>query len=152
MPIEVMPTGEVLGATIEGLDLAAASDRDIAPVIQALGRYGVIRFPRQLLSAADFRNFSSRLGELEINVVGAFQEPGQPEVMILSNIVEDGRPVGLADAGQSWHTDMSYSKVVAFANVLYAIEVPQRDGQPLGATEFCDMCAAYADLPDELKR
>jgi taurine dioxygenase len=72
--------------------------------------------------------------------------------MILSNIVEDGRPVGLADAGQSWHTDMSYSKVVAFANVLYAIEVPQRDGQPLGATEFCDMCAAYADLPDELKR
>jgi taurine dioxygenase len=72
--------------------------------------------------------------------------------MILSNIVEDGRPVGLADAGQSWHTDMSYSQVVAFANVLYAIEVPQRDGRPLGATEFCDMSAAYADLPAEVKR
>jgi taurine dioxygenase len=84
MPIVVIPTGEVLGATIDGLDLATATDRDIGPVIQALGRYGVIRFPRQTLSAADLRNFSSRLGKLEINVVGAFQEPGQPEVMILS--------------------------------------------------------------------
>jgi taurine dioxygenase len=152
MPIEVIPTGEVLGATIEGLDLAALSDPDMEPVIEALGRYGVIRFPRQELSAWDLKSFSAHLGELEINVVGAFQEPGQPEVMILSNIVENGRPIGLADAGQSWHTDMSYSKVVAFANVLYANQVPQRDGRPLGATEFCDMCAAYADLPEEVKR
>lgn len=152
MPIEVIPTGEVLGATIEGLDLAALSDPDVEPVIEALGRYGVIRFPRQELSAWDLKSFSARLGELEVNVVGAFQEPGQPEVMILSNIVENGRLIGLADAGQSWHADMSYSKVVAFANVLYAIQVPQRDGRPLGATEFCDMCAAYDDLPGEVKR
>jgi taurine dioxygenase len=72
--------------------------------------------------------------------------------MILSNIVENGQPIGLADAGQSWHTDMSYSSVVAFANVLYAVRVPLRDGQPLGATEFCDMCAAYAGLPSDLKQ
>jgi taurine dioxygenase len=52
MPIDVIPTGEVLGATIEGLDLAALSDSDIEPVIQALGRYGVVRFPRQMLSAS----------------------------------------------------------------------------------------------------
>jgi taurine dioxygenase len=72
--------------------------------------------------------------------------------MILSNIVENGQPIGLPDAGQGWHADMSYSRVVAFANVLYAVKVPQRDGRPLGATEFCDMCAAYDDLPDETKR
>ena len=72
--------------------------------------------------------------------------------MILSNVVENGRPIGLADAGQSWHTDMSYSKVVAFANVLYAVAVPQRGGRPLGATEFCDMCAAYDGLPADLKQ
>jgi alpha-ketoglutarate-dependent taurine dioxygenase len=52
MPIDVIPTGEVLGATIEGLDLAALSDSDIEPVIQALGRYGVVRLPRQMLSAS----------------------------------------------------------------------------------------------------
>ncbi len=152
MPIEVLPTSETLGATIEGLDLVTASSTDVDALVRALGRYGVIRFPRQSLSAADLKKFSAHLGELEINVVGTSQEPGHPEVMILSNIVENGQPIGLPDAGQSWHTDMSYNKVVAFANVLYAVKVPQRDGQPLGATEFCDMCAAYDDLPSELKQ
>jgi taurine dioxygenase len=72
--------------------------------------------------------------------------------MILSNKVDpDGKPVGLSDAGQDWHTDMSYSKMVAFTNILYGLEIPHRDGEPLGNTEFCNMHAAYADLPAELK-
>ena len=71
--------------------------------------------------------------------------------MVLSNMVEDGRPLGLADAGQGWHTDMSYSRVIAFANVLYAIRVPKRDGKPLGATEFSSMHAAYEGLPQDVK-
>lgn len=152
MPIDVIPAGGTLGASIEAMDLARASGADVDAAIGALGRYGVLRFPRQRLSAADLTHFSAQLGELEVNVAGAFQEPGHPEVMILSNIVENGRAIGLPDAGQGWHADMSYSKVVAFANVLYAVKVPQRDGRPLGATEFCDMCAAYDDLPDQLKR
>lgn len=152
MRIEPIPAGGTLGATIEGMDLAAASGADVDALIDTLGRYGVLRFPRQRLSASDLMHFSAHLGELEINVAGAFQEPGHPEVMILSNIVENGQPIGLPDAGQGWHADMSYSRVVAFANVLYAVKVPQRDGRPLGATEFCDMCAAYDDLPEELKR
>jgi taurine dioxygenase len=85
-------------------------------------------------------------------VANAFQEPGHPEVMTLSNIVQDGKPIGLADAGQGWHTDMSYSRMIAFANVLYGIRIPQRDGRPLGATEFSSMHAAYQGLPADLKR
>jgi taurine dioxygenase len=71
--------------------------------------------------------------------------------MILSNIVENGRPIGLADAGQGWHTDMSYSRTIAFANVLYGIRIPQRDGKPLGGTQFCNMHAAYEGLPNSIK-
>ncbi|MFN0041151.1 MAG: TauD/TfdA dioxygenase family protein [Burkholderiales bacterium] len=149
--MQVFPGSESLGATIEGVDLAAISDTTVEAIVEALGRHGVIRFPRQTLSAADLKSFSARLGELEVNVIGAFQEPGHPEVMILSNIVEDGKPIGLGDAGQNWHADMSYSKVIAFANVLYALKVPQREGKPLGATEFCDMCAAWDELPADLK-
>ena len=90
--------------------------------------------------------FAGRFGSLEINVAGTFQEPGHPEVMILSNIVENGRPIGARDAGQDWHTDMSYSETIAFANVLYALKVPRRDGEPLGGTEFANMHAAYDGL------
>jgi taurine dioxygenase len=149
----VTPSGETLGATIDGIDLA----RPLAPaafdtVVDALGRYGVVRFPAQRLTARELRDFAARFGELEINVANAYQEPGLPEVMILSNIVRDGKPIGLADAGQDWHTDMSYSRTIAFANVLYGIEIPRRDGRPLGATEFCNMHAAYGGLPADLKR
>jgi taurine dioxygenase len=150
--MEIIPTGRVLGATIEGLDLSKPlEEREVEGVIQALGRYGVVRFPRQNLTAREQKAFAARFGELEINVAGAYQEPGIPEVMILSNIVKDGRPIGLADAGQDWHTDMSYSRMIAFANVLYALEVPQRNGKPLGATEFSSMRAAYEGLPEDLK-
>ena len=150
--MRIVPSGKVLGATVEGLDLARPlPEAEVEALIQALGRYGVLRFPRQRLTAREQKDFAARFGELEINVAGAYQEPGIPEVMILSNIVRDGKPIGLADAGQDWHTDMSYSRMIAFANVLYALEVPQRHGKPLGATEFSSMHAAYDGLAQSLK-
>jgi len=151
--MQSVPSGKMLGARIEGLDLAKPlAEREVEEIIQAIGRYGVLCFPRQRLTARQHKEFAARFGELEINVAsGAYQEPGIPEVMILSNIVKDGKPIGLADAGQDWHTDMSYSKTIAFANVLYALEVPRRNGKVLGSTEFSSMHAAYEGLPQELK-
>jgi len=151
--LKIAPSGQSLGATVEGLDLARAlADEDFDVVLGALGKFGVLRFPRQQLTARQLADFSARFGTLEVNVADAYQEPGIPEVMILSNVVENGKPIGLADAGQDWHTDMSYSPTVAFANVLYGIKIPRRDGRPLGATEFSNMQAAYEDLPADLKR
>jgi alpha-ketoglutarate-dependent taurine dioxygenase len=151
--MKVTGSGETLGATIEGLDLARPLSREnFDSVVGALGRYGVVRFPGQKLTGRQLADFSGRFGELEINVANAFQEPGIPEVMILSNIVENGKPIGLADAGQDWHTDMSYSSTIAFANVLYGVRIPRRGGEPLGATEFSNMHAAYDGLPAEMKR
>jgi taurine dioxygenase len=151
--MQLIPSGSMLGASLEGLDLARPlEEREVESIIQALGRYGVVSFPRQRLTAREHRDFAARFGELEINVAsGAYQEPGIPEVMILSNIVKHGRPIGLADAGQDWHTDMSYSRTIAFANVLYALQVPRRNGKVLGATEFSSMHAAYEGLPQKLK-
>ncbi len=151
--MQIVPTGETLGATIAGVDLNQELDaRIFGDILRALGTYGVLRFPDQTLEPARQMAFSARFGSLEINVAGAFQEPGHPEVMILSNMTEpNGRPIGARDAGQDWHTDMSYSETIAFANVLYALKVPHRDGRPLGGTEFANMHAAYDGLPDELK-
>ena len=152
--MQLIPSGRLLGAKIEGLDLSRPlEDIEVENVVQALGRYGVVCFPRQKLTARQQRDFAARFGELEINVAsGPYQEPGLPEVMTLSNIVKDGKPIGLSDAGQDWHTDMSYSKSIAFANVLYALEVPRRNGKTLGDTEFSSMHAAYEGLPDDLKK
>jgi taurine dioxygenase len=120
-------------------------------VLRAIATHGVLCFPDQHLTPAQQAAFSRQFGELEVHMSGAFQVPDQPEVMILSNILEDGKPIGLGDAGQDWHTDMSFSRTIAFVNVLYALQVPRRDGRVLGNTAFCDMAAAYDDLPSELQ-
>jgi alpha-ketoglutarate-dependent taurine dioxygenase len=151
--LKITPTGETLGATVEGLDLAKPLDRrDFTAVLRALGEYSVLRFPAQQLNAAQLKAFAGRFGSLEINVAGTFQEPGHPEIMILSNIVENGRPIGARDAGQDWHTDMSYRDVMGFVNVLYGIRIPRRNGAPLGGTEFSNMhAAAYDALPADIR-
>jgi taurine dioxygenase len=148
----IHPTGETLGATVTGIDLSRPlSDRDFTTVVSALGEHGVLRFPDQNLEAPSLRAFSSRFGSLQASVTGKLGVPGMPEVGILSNIIENGEPIGLADAGQDWHTDMSYNKLIGYSNVLYAVKVPRRDGKPLGATQFANMHAAYADLDPALK-
>src|SRR6266404_966961 len=150
--MKIHPTGKALGATIEGIDLAhALSDPAFRQILRALGECGVLCFPKQRLATQQFVRFGRMFGELEINVANQFHEPGFPEVMVLSNLTAGGKPLGLADAGQGWHTDMSYSKEIALANVLYAVRVPMRDGRPLGDTQFRNMHAAYEDLPAEVK-
>ena len=152
--MKITSTAGVLGATVEGLDLSRPfSDGEFDALVRTLGERGVVRFPGQTLTGRQLADFSARFGELEINVASsAYQEAGLPEVMILSNIVENGKPIGLADAGQDWHTDMSYSRTIAFANVLYGIKIPRRGGKALGATEFSNMHAAYEGLAAEMKR
>jgi taurine dioxygenase len=150
--MRVEPKGTGLGASIHGIDLSEPlSPEDYKTIERSLGQYGVISFPDQTLTSRQLRDYAENFGKLEINVANMFHDPDYPEVMILSNMKEDGKPVGLSDAGQDWHTDMSYSKTIAFSNVLYGIKIPHRDGQPLGNTEFCDMHAAYDDLPAALK-
>lgn len=150
--MRIIETEQGLHARVEGIDLShLLTKAEFDAIEQALGKYGVLSFPGQQLTALQLKNFSQHFGRLEINVANSHQEPGLPEVMILSNIVENGRPIGLSDAGQDWHTDMSYSKIIAFTNVLYGIEIPRRHGEPLGATEFSNMHAAYEDLSLALK-
>jgi taurine dioxygenase len=142
-----------LGARIEGIDLAQpVSDGDFKHILRALGAFGVLCFPGQRLETRAFVRFGRMFGELEVNVANQFHEPGFPEVMVLSNMSKDGKPVGLGDAGQGWHTDMSYSKDIALANVLHAIKIPMRDGRPLGDTQFRNMHLAYEELPSDIKR
>jgi taurine dioxygenase len=127
------------------------SDREFATILLALGRHGVLRFPAQRLEAVALRDFSRRFGRIQATLTGRHHEPGMPEVGILSNILENGEPIGITDAGQDWHTDMSYNETIGFLNVLYAVEVPRRDGQVLGATAFVNTRAAHEDLAPEVK-
>ncbi|MGH6690198.1 MAG: TauD/TfdA dioxygenase family protein [Gemmatimonadales bacterium] len=150
--LTIEPIGQVLGATVRGIDLSRPlGDDDFRAILLALGAHGVLCFPGQTIDAAALRDFSRRFGDIQATT-GEFHDPHVPEVGILSNVIENGRPIGLADAGQDWHTDMSYNQTIGFVNVLYAVKVPRRDGRVLGGTAFVNTRAAYDDLPADVKR
>jgi taurine dioxygenase len=152
--VDIIPSGQTLGARVEDIDLAdPLSAAGFRTLLLALGRHGVLCFPNQTFDTPEFATFARRFGDLEVNVANLFHEPDFPEIMILSNQNRaDGKPVGLNDAGQGWHTDMSYSKDIALANVLHAQAVPMRNGKSVGETQFRNMHAAYDELPDAMKR
>lgn len=151
--MQITLSGQTLGASITGVDLAQPlSGVDLRAILRALGAHGVLCFPQQTLDTDQLAAFGRAFGELEINVANAYHEPSHPEMMILSNMKKDGKQIGANDAGQGWHTDMSYSRDIALANILHAQHVPIRNGKPLGETQFRNMHAAYDDLPNELKQ
>ena len=151
--LTVEPTGAVLGAAVRGIDLSQPiQERDFGQILNALGQYGVLRFPHQTLDLGDIKRFSELFGEIQGNPISQINRDRPfPEVGILSNMKENGQYIGSPDAGQDWHTDMSYRDVMGFVNVLYGIRIPRRNGKPLGGTEFSNMHMAYEALPQEIK-
>ncbi|GAB7528179.1 TauD/TfdA family dioxygenase [Pseudomonas sp. 3A(2025)] len=93
-------------------------------------------------------DFSRRFGVLQIHVLKQFLLANHPEILIVSNIVEDGQPIGLGDAGKFWHSDLSYKELPSLGSMLYAQELPSEGGDTL----FADMHLAWDTLPEHLRK
>jgi taurine dioxygenase len=151
--IEIVPTGKAFGAEIRGLDLAREiDDATFREIDDAFNEHGVIFFRGQTITEAQQIRFARRFGELEVNVNTEYGLKGYPEMLLLTNAVENGRHVGLADAGITWHTDMSAYARPPRCSLLYAREIPfDSSGAALGDTIFTSAAAAYGALPQPLK-
>jgi taurine dioxygenase len=68
--------------------------------------------------------------------------PGSPEIVVVSNVTEDGRPIGVRRAGENWHSDMCYASPPPRGTMLYALEIPELFDLALGDTEFASTAAA----------
>ena len=153
MAIAIKPTGVAAGAIIDGVDLAAGIDAATAETIhRALDEYGVIILRGQSLTPEQQLAFTRCFGEPDVNFNALrFGVDGSPEIYRISNITENGKPIGTRRAGETWHTDMSYAKNPAKATMLFAVEVPKLHGLPLGGTCFANAAAAYDALPEPTK-
>jgi len=143
--ITVTPWDAPLGADVTGLDLAGGIGPDeLAQVLEAFYRHRVVVMPGQRLGAADFAAFAGWLGRPQLHILKHLRHPEHPEILPLSNVFRDGKPIGVYDGAAYWHTDMSYEEEPAGATVVYALQVPERGGE----TRFADMVAAYEALPE----
>src|SRR5579862_1834758 len=153
MPISVTKCDAALGAEI-GFDLSQPiDDKTFGELEQIFHDNIVVFFRDQKLSSEQHIAFSRRFGELEVHIVKKYLLPDHPEILLVSNIRNDAdEHIGLADAGFTWHSDVSYRRCPSRCSLLYAKEVPERDGAPLGDTVFANAIAAYDALPEAMKR
>lgn len=142
--MHISAISQVLGARITGVDLTQALSQDqYSRLEEALHTHGFIVLPAQSLTPATMVQFARRWGRPEPHVIDTFHHPDDANVLMLSNVYKDGKPVGLVDAGTYFHTDYSYLADAARCTMLYAINVPPgRNG-----TTFANQALAYAELP-----
>ena len=147
--LDFKPLCPGFGLECPGIDLAEPlPDSVFAEIDAAFFRGQVLVFRSQSLKPEEFVAFARRFGQPEPHVIDQFHHPDDPNILILSNVVIDDEPQGLADAGTYFHTNYSYLEVPARATMLYSIEVPSRGGHTLFANQY----AAYDGLPDSMKR
>lgn len=159
--LRIRPLSDCLGAEITGIDASNLEPEALQTIYDAFHQYLVIVLPCQNLTPAQQIDFSRCFGELEVPSASpraSAEEPylstrfrlqGYPEVLVLSNRVDErGHYVGVENAGDTWHSDMSYVQKPSCASVLYALEVPEEGGD----TEWANMYAAYETLDEGLKR
>jgi len=141
-----------LGAIVRGIDLSRPLAADEVRTLEHVWRERLVVVLRgQRLSDPQLIAFSRQFGELDPPGPNPYGEPfirEHPELNVISNVVENGKPIGnLGDGEAVWHADMTYVEVPPKAAVLYALEVPPSGGN----TYFANMFAAYDALPADLK-
>ena len=154
MAITVQPMSDALGAEIRGVDISEPLDDDtFRQIHDAWMEHLVLLIRDQQLDDPQLVAYSGRFGELDGAPIGAI--PGGDvsardfnEVVVISNVVENGRPIGgLGNFESDWHTDMSSYEEPPTGSLLYSLEIPPSGGD----TSFCNMYRAHETLPDELK-
>ena len=142
-----------LGGEIVDLDISNKLTQDqINFINQSWDERLVLVFKKQNLDDHKLISFSKYFGELDPpgpNPYGITFLPEFPEINVISNVKnEQGTPIGnLGDGEAVWHADMTYLQLPPKAGILYALEVPENQGN----THFANMALAYNELPNKLK-
>jgi taurine dioxygenase len=152
MTITIKNLNAALGAEVSGIDLSKPVARTDVDAIEDVWRERlVVVFHGQTLSDPLLIAFSRNFGELDPPGPNPYGEPfnkQHPELNVISNVVENGKPIGnLGDGEAVWHADMTYVEVPPKAAMLHSLEIPPTGGN----THFANMFAAYDTLPAELK-
>jgi taurine dioxygenase len=149
----VLPLSSALGAEVRGIDLRERQDSaTIQAITHAFDEHVVLVFRDQILSEADQLRSAGYFGKVAVRkrpLSGA--GPGgdyDTPFMMVTNIVEDGKPIGAFGDGEMWfHHDTSYYPEPHRATLLYSMQITSSGGE----TCFANMYKAYENIPRGLR-
>ena len=153
-PFEIVPLTKYIGAEIRGLDLRQQPDDEtVKAIYRAWLDHLVLIFPDQKLSQEDLIRATGFFGHLgKISRPPKYFPKGYskvlPGIMMISNIRENGEPIGaLPDGEMMFHHDMIHAEVPSKATLLYSLEIPSAGGNTLFASGY----AAYDTLDPAIR-
>ena len=150
MALSLHPVSDALGAEVRGVDLSSPiNDDTFGRIVDSWHEHLLLIFPDQTLTPEQHIAFSQRVGPLLVHPSGRHNHPDYPELLLLTNqLDDDGKALGLRDGGSVWHSDLSYMAQPSDGSLLYALAVPEIGGD----TEWANMYTAYETLPEATRR
>ncbi len=136
------------GVEVTDIDLSTASDGEIRQLQDIFYRHQVVMLRRQDLSFERFDEITRKFGHQHPHFLDHLRMRGHPAILMLSNIYEDGRQLGVHEGACFWHTDVAYLDPANSTTMVYSVKQP-RDGCP---TSLADCFGAYDALPESMKR
>ena len=154
MKIEFKPLSPHIGSEVLNFNLSETLQKeDLKQIDDQFNHRGVLVFRNQNLNERQHIAFSKYFGSLEIHVLKQYLLPENPEILLISNVQKDGINIGVSDAGQYWHTDLSYMTHPSRCSILLSKLIPDPQGEKtFGDTCFISTTAAYEALDEETKK
>ena len=152
--LQIAPLTTHIGAEIRGVDLSRRPDEDLVRrIYQAWLDHLVLVFPDQHLTQEDLLRVTGYFGKPgHLDRPAKYHPPGfsrmLPGIMLISNIRENGEPIGaLPDGEMMFHHDMIHKEIPSNATLLYSVEIPSTGGDTLFASGY----AAYETLDPAIR-
>ena len=145
--MEAIATVEQIGFEIFDINVAAIAEQDVHRVRQLVYEYKLIVFKEQNITNDQYVEFARKIGTPQIYFQDNYHHPDYPEIFVSSNVLENGKRIGVSGTGRYWHTDCSFQSEPLSWTMLY----PQILPQSVRETYYVDMHQVYKNLPPALR-
>lgn len=145
--MDTRPLNDLFGIEVAGVDLNDSDDASISELRRLFHINQLMVIRDQHITPERFLWFAKHFGTPQPHVIAHLRHKDVPEILLLSNVFVDGKPIGIFDGAAFWHQDMAFEEVPSNATIVHALEVPVQGG----ATLFADMWGAYDALDERMR-
>jgi taurine dioxygenase len=136
-----------IGVELSDIDLSTIDEEQVRLVRDLVYKHHLIAFRNQNISTQKYLEFARKIGRPQIYFQDNYHHPEHPEIFVSSNVLENGKKVGVSGTGRYWHTDCAFQPEPLSLTLLS----PQILPTSIRETYYINMNQVYEELPSDLK-